>query len=182
MGLREYLNLIQLPRVITVALQLYLGYSFNMKNAVVYDLDETIIDSKHRTPNKPDGSLDLETYFKRRHLLPRDTLLPLVNVMRKNFINGCHVVICTSRSMDDLDYTYLDRNKIPFHHILKREWGCKDDDAELKKHLLLDYFDGRVKGIPVYDDNLHVLKMVKSLGMIPINSIIANRMLAHGDC
>ena len=34
-----------------------------MKRIVVFDLDETIIDSKHRTPNRPDGTLDLDRYF-----------------------------------------------------------------------------------------------------------------------
>ena len=38
----------------------------SLKKVVVFDLDGTVIDSAHRTPNLPDGTLDLAGYHKRK--------------------------------------------------------------------------------------------------------------------
>ena len=34
-----------------------------MKRVVIFDLDETVVDSAHRTPNNPDGTLNLSRYL-----------------------------------------------------------------------------------------------------------------------
>ena len=57
-------------------------YNKGMKKKIaIFDLDGTVIDSSHRTPNKPDGTLDLEGYFelRTRKNIFKDTLLPLAD-------------------------------------------------------------------------------------------------------
>lgn len=76
------------------------------KRVVVFDLDETIIDSKHRTPNHPDGTLDLERYFamKNRASIFQDSLLPLADTFKALNRSENYIVICTARAMNADDY------------------------------------------------------------------------------
>ena len=36
------------------------------KRVMIFDLDETLVNSKHRTPNRADGTLDLAGYFRNK--------------------------------------------------------------------------------------------------------------------
>ena len=86
------------------------------KKIVIFDLDETVIDSSHRTPNNPDGTLNLNKYFelKNRENIFKDSLLPLAAKMKELYASGeYHVVICTARHMDENDFDFLE------HHGLK---------------------------------------------------------------
>ena len=60
------------------------------KKIAIFDLDGTVIDSSHRTPNKPDGTLDLEGYFelRTRKNIFKDTLLPLAEKMKEMYAAG----------------------------------------------------------------------------------------------
>ena len=86
-----------------------------MKNIIIFDLDMTVVDSRHRTPNKPDGTLDLQGYFnlRNRDSIMRDTLLPLAKAMR-SLAKDNYIIIATARSVDEADYEFLKRNN--FHH------------------------------------------------------------------
>ena len=70
-----------------------------MKRIVVFDLDETIINSAHRTPNRADGTLDLTRYLemKNRDSIMKDSLLPLADVFKSLDRKENYVVICTAR-------------------------------------------------------------------------------------
>ena len=37
-----------------------------IKKIAIFDLDGTLVDSSHRTPNNADGTLDLQGYYKNR--------------------------------------------------------------------------------------------------------------------
>lgn len=92
----------------------------------VFDLDETIINSSHRTPNHPDGTLNLEAY-KRLHTpenVAKDTLLPLVETLRRLYSEGHYIAILTARDMKDCDYQFLQDHNIPYHKIMSRD-QCK---------------------------------------------------------
>ena len=92
-------------------------------NVVIFDLDETVIDSRHRTPNNPDGTLNLDEYI-RQHTpenVFRDTLLPLADVMRACYARGDYVIVLTARDMKDCDYQYLDDNGLHYHKIMSRD-------------------------------------------------------------
>lgn len=93
------------------------------RNLVIFDLDETVINSKHRTPNNPDGTLNLAAY-RELHTADnvfKDTLLPMANVMRERYAAGDYIVILTARDMKAYDYAFLDAHNLPYHKIMSRD-------------------------------------------------------------
>ena len=117
------------------------------KKIVIFDLDETVIDSSHRTPNKPDGTLDLNKYFelKNRENIFKDSLLPLAAKMKDLYASGeYHVVICTARHMDEDDFDFLEHHGLKYHEIFERGNVRKAHhynlpDAEYKTKMLKKY-------------------------------------------
>ena len=81
-----------------------------MKSIVIFDLDETVVDSAHRTPNHPDGTLNLPLYLqlKTRENTLQDGLLPLADLWRSLDLNEVYVVVCTARTWADFDQEFLD--------------------------------------------------------------------------
>jgi len=117
------------------------------KKIVVFDLDGTIVDSTHRTPNNPDGTLDLKGYYRNRtrENIFKDTLLPLAEVMRKMYKSGeYHVVVCTAREIDKDDTDFLNHHDIQYDEILERN-NCRKkyhhglEDALYKTKQLKEY-------------------------------------------
>ena len=93
------------------------------KKIVVFDLDGTVIDSSHRTPSNPDGTLDLQGYYKNRtrENIFKDTLLPLADVMKDKYRSGdYHVVVCTAREIDQDDLEFLEYHGLKYHEMLDR--------------------------------------------------------------
>tara|TARA_R100000008_G_C3583251_1_gene170140 strand:+ start:211 stop:750 length:540 start_codon:yes stop_codon:yes gene_type:complete len=156
------------------------------KKVVVFDLDGTVIDSTHRTPNNPDGTLDLQGYYKNRtrENIFKDTLLPLADLMREKFKSGqYHVVICTAREIDDDDLDFLAYNDLPFHEILDRNncrkkyhWGLPDPEyktKQLKKYKHTEY--------TFYDDakpTIELFEQYPNVNMIDANQ--ANGVFQNG--
>ena len=81
-----------------------------MKNIIIFDLDETCINSEHRTPNNPDGTLNLPAYIELHSAdnVAKDTLLPISRIMRDRYNMGDYIIILTARDMAEWDYKYLD--------------------------------------------------------------------------
>jgi FMN phosphatase YigB (HAD superfamily) len=94
-----------------------------MKTVLIFDLDETVIDSRHRTPNNPDGTLNLAGYIANhtRENVMRDTLLPLARVMREAYSVGHYVIVCTARDMKQADYDFLALHGLKYHKIMSRD-------------------------------------------------------------
>jgi FMN phosphatase YigB (HAD superfamily) len=113
------------------------------KKTAVFDLDGTIINSDHRTPNNADGTLDLKRYFenKTRESIFRDTLLPLADKMKQMYDSGqYHIVICTAREMNQDDFDFLDYHGIKYHEIYERNdirkkyhWALPDAQYKTKQ-------------------------------------------------
>ena len=109
------------------------------KKIYIFDIDGTIVnsDSRYKEALNADGSLNIKKYHKTRHrMFKEDTLLPLVNFLRRKFKQGHTVFLCTSRNVDHLDEKFLKINDIPYHGIIAREWGNKEKDWDLKKRRL----------------------------------------------
>ena len=156
------------------------------KRIMVFDLDETIIDSKHRTPNHPDGTLNLEKYFamKNRESIFRDSLLPLARFFKSLNRKENYIVICTARAMDQNDYDFLNHFGLDAHIIMCRpldgsENGIKDPILKARKLQRLKNLK-QFKGLPMFmwDDAKPVRTAIRQLGVACFDAIRVNERLA----
>ena len=155
------------------------------KRLAIFDLDETLIDSKHRTPNRPDGTLDLDRYFalKNRESIFQDSLLPLAAFFKSLDRSENYVVICTARAMNQDDYDYLEANGIYAHRILCRPLDGSENhikDGALKARKIQRLRNLRqFAGKPVYmwDDAIPVIRAMRRIGVICLNAIKVNQRL-----
>jgi hypothetical protein len=141
-----------------------------MKLIAFFDLDGTVICSKHRHATKPDGSLDLEHWVENStpEKIALDSLLPLVNKLRLLYGKGCKIVICTARVMKRADYMFLLNRNIPFDFSISRPKGNTQPDGEFKKERidkLLKRLKIKPSQVEMYDDNDSVIAAVRSLGI-----------------
>jgi len=156
-----------------------------MKNVIIFDLDDTVINSRHRQPNKPDGTLDLQAYFamKTRENIFRDTLLPLAKEMQRLYTDN-YIIVCTSRNMDIHDYDYLTKYNLPYHKMLCRRHMEMTPDAVLKTRLLGSFLSLRQfkrKHKVMFDDAKPVITAIRKMGIPCLNSIAVNNRLAAND-
>ena len=158
-----------------------------MKRIVIFDLDETVIDSKHRTPNRPDGTLDLDKYFalKNRDSIMRDSLLPLVKTFKNLDRSQNYVVICTARAMNQDDFDFLTLNGLNAHKVLCRPLDGSENhigDATLKRRKIqrlrnLKQFQG--KPCIMFDDATPVIREMRKIGVVCMNAVKVNERLAN---
>jgi hypothetical protein len=132
-----------------------------MRYIAIFDLDETVIDSRHRTPNNPDGTLNLAAYIERHTAenVAKDTLLPLARVMRAAYNAGAYVIVLTARDMKDCDYAFLRDKGLPYHKIMSRdranEKHYKMSDGDYKARWILPFLNlkqFRNKPVIMFDD------------------------------
>lgn len=132
---------------------------------VIFDLDGTVICSKHRYRNLPNGSIDLDYWFAMRtpENIAKDSLLPLASTMKRLFERHM-IVVCTARTMCDDDFQYLADNELYYHAILYRAVDDLRSDAAMKVSLLNEYFRSEGYARPrhantiMYDDNERVIQ------------------------
>lgn len=155
------------------------------KRITIWDLDETIIDSSHRTPNNPDGTLNLQRYFelKNRENIFADTLLPLAGVFKSLCRATNYVVICTARAMNQDDYDFLEHHDLKAHKILCRpldgsENGIRDADLKARKIQRLRNLR-QFNDLPAYmwDDAIPVINRMREIGVRCLNAKIVNQRL-----
>ena len=158
-----------------------------MPPVIVFDLDETVIDSRHRTPRNPDGTVDLG-YYMTNHTpenVFRDTLRPLAKIAQAMF--GRHYVIfCTARDMKTCDYEFLQAHNLRANLILSRDRAkpshYKMRDADYKARWLtplrnLPFFRGRP--FVMFDDEPKVISRMRQIGISCYNAHSINRMLTE---
>jgi len=155
------------------------------KTTLIFDLDETVINSSHRTPTFSDGTLDLLSY-KKHHTpenVAKDTLLPLANVMKKAIEAGYKVAILTARDMAECDYEFLKNHGISPKHIYSR------DKCKTKKHYKMS--DGLYKvtwfyampksltknHVVMFDDSKVVKNAMRKIGVVCLCAHKINRKL-----
>lgn len=119
------------------------------KGVAIFDLDGTVIDSSHRTPNNPDGTLNLRAYFanKTRESVMADSLLPLADTMRNLFTKNYFIIICTARDMNKDDYDFLEKHNLNSHIRLNRNKQREfiDDFTLTGLHLQQKLDSGEIK-------------------------------------
>lgn len=132
-----------------------------IRNIVIFDLDETVINSSHRTPNNPDGTLNLAAYIAlhKPENVAKDTLLPLATLMHERRNAGDYIVILTARDMKACDYEFLDTNGLHANKIFSRDKASKTHyamrDGDYKRHWIMPFLNLRqFQGKPVimFDD------------------------------
>ena len=146
---------------------------------IVYDLDNTVIDSSHRTPTM-DGVVDVDQFMmlQTKENIYKDTLLPLARRMIESFDNH-YIVVCTARVMTKADYEFLSDTGLHFHEIFER--GTVDPtiaslpDAEYKLACLSGFLEN---GFTFFDDNDHVIDAFSHLSNVQmIDSKLENLKL-----
>ena len=152
-----------------------------MKNGYIFDLDGTVINSAHRTPTDEHGNLDLEGYFARKHLLYRDTLLPLALHMRKAINDSVITLVSTARGLDAGDWDFLHMHGLIPHDMFSRPNGNRMRDVDLKRAHMRDIMRKyRDVHFTMYDDNHSVLKgLTRFKRLTLIDSTPTNRQLAE---
>ena len=149
-------------------------------DVVVFDLDQTVVDSSHRTPFC-DGKLDVVGYIslQTRENIYKDKILPLGFKMQNAFAQS-YVVICTARIMTKDDYDFLQDNGLKFHEIYERgnvsPYIASLTDGEYKSKCL-----NKFKNIEYtfYDDSDEVIKTFQTYSNVKmIDAKIENKKLA----
>ena len=147
---------------------------------IIFDLDETVLDSKHRTPNDAEGNLDLTAYRANhtRGNVFKDSHLPLARIMKQVKKAGHRVVILTARDMKKFDYDYLNFHGLHADLILSRNIVDKDhynlSDGDYKAKFIID---NALHNAIMVDDNRNVKKKLRRLGMVCLCAHKLNRRL-----
>lgn len=156
-----------------------------MKRIIIFDLDETVVDSAHRTPNHPDGTLNLPLYLqlKNRENTMKDSLLPLADFWKSLCTKENYIVVCTARSWADFDQEFLDKHGLHAHKVIARfsERHMNMRDPDLKREGLQRLFNLRqFQNLPkvMFDDAKPVISAMRKMGIACLNSHKVNAKLA----
>jgi FMN phosphatase YigB (HAD superfamily) len=151
----------------------------------IFDLDDTIINSKHRYKTLPNGDIDLAHWLKVakiREQVFRDTLLPLSKIWYGALALGATVTIATARTMSRHDFDFLKHHKLHHHHAVYRRNGDNSPDALLKAEGLISLFNRaphlRPERSVMYDDNTSVRESIGLLGIRTIDPVPLNKRMA----
>jgi len=155
---------------------------------VIFDLDGTVIDSKHRYKALSNGDIDLPYWIKNntRENCMKDTLLPTIRTLRNDYKAGNKIIICTARVLSDWDFEFFMENNIPYHTMLSRPNGCIVGDADMKDfHLRLYAHNESISWArfcgtsQFFEDAKSVLDRMESIGMPTIDAVKWNWHLAR---
>ncbi|RAH13451.1 MAG: hypothetical protein CMB20_004640 [Methanobacteriota archaeon] len=145
----------------------------------VFDLDQTVVDSSHRTPYIQ-GKVDVVKYvsLQTKENIYKDKILPIAKVMQEKFQNS-FVVICTARLMTQADYEFLYDNNLQYHEIYERgnvaEQISTLKDGEYKMQCLKKYKNVQYT---FYDDSEEVIEKFKAYkNVVMIDAKIENEKL-----
>ena len=154
---------------------------------VIFDIDGTIVCSKHRYTALENGDIDLPAWIRdnSRENCAKDTLLHTVKTLRNDHRAGCTIILCTARVLSDWDYEFFMENDIPYHVMLDRPNGCTMGDADLKEFQLRLY--AHQNGLSwakfcetsqFFEDNQSVLDRMDTIGIPTIDARDWNKQLA----
>ena len=110
---------------------------------VIFDLDETVIDSSHRQKRDANGNLDLSHWLENqtREKMFRDTLLPLAAYWYEAQAAGMSIAVCTSRDAKPRDVLdFLAKHGLRCDYYMRRQPNDTRSSADLKVDLLSKFF------------------------------------------
>lgn len=143
---------------------------------IIYDLDGTLIDSRHRQLSLPNGSLDLNHWRENctAKKIASDSLTRLGRNVARYLASkpaGRHIA-CTARVMQSYDHDYLLHHGLIFDDVLSRPAECTLPDWQLKEVLLRGYaarnrlsFVRMCRTAQIWDDNQAVLDHLGKFGI-----------------
>jgi len=146
---------------------------------LLFDLDGTMICSKHRQNTLPDGTLNLEAWIENNthEKIMLDTLLPLSELWKYAQQKNHTIIVCTARVCSNSDFTFLENNGLFFNYFLSRPAGNNMPDSTLKIALLKKW--ASENGMTwrnfcavtrAYDDSESVLKAYKEHNIESVNA------------
>lgn len=148
---------------------------------LVFDLDQTVVDSSHRTP-LVDGKVDVLGYIslQTKENVYRDEILPLGNLMKDKY-NQNHIVVCTARVMKEHDYDFLREKGLRYHEIFERGNVHPDiaslGDGEYKMKCLNKF---RHVNYTFYDDSDEVISRFSQYPNVQmVDAKLENERLKH---
>ena len=153
----------------------------------IYDLDHTVIDSRHRQATLPNGDLDLAHWIENStpEKVAADKLLPLAGHWIRQRERGAEIVVCTARVMGEADYRFLADHGLVWDAMLSRNEGDRTADADLKLTALRNY--AASAGISwrrfcmfsvMMDDNKNVIDLLTRAGLRVYNALELNARAA----
>lgn len=146
---------------------------------MVFDLDGTVVCSKHRYTALDSGGIDLPAWIRdnSRENCKLDGLLPALRTLRNDYKAGCHIVICTARVLSEWDYEFFMENDIPYHTMLSRPLGMTAEDADFKEfHLRMFAYNEGISWAKFcetalfYEDANCVLDRMEKIGIPTVNA------------
>tara|TARA_R110000737_G_scaffold25053_1_gene43694 strand:+ start:155 stop:646 length:492 start_codon:yes stop_codon:yes gene_type:complete len=154
-----------------------------IKNIVIFDLDQTVINSNHRNPCNEDGTLNLERYFelKTRVNIFKDTLLPLAKIFKQVKKEGNYIIVATARNIDRDDMDFLTVNDLIPDKLLSRrvtEYSVPDDQLKARKlQQLFNLKQFQNANKIMFDDSKPVITKMRQMGIVTLNSVKVNKRL-----
>ena len=147
----------------------------------IFDLDGTVICSRHRQRLKPNGDLDLDHWIANRadrEMVFSDRLLPLSRFWMALQAYGDAPAICTSRVVTDLEYEFLEKNGLRYGNFMHRAEGDTRGDAAYKVARIREHLDvtgWEAARTTLYDDHAGVRDAVKrELGLKVLDPVPLN--------
>jgi hypothetical protein len=155
---------------------------------IIFDLDGTVVCSKHRYRKLESGGIDLPYWIKSntRENCFKDGLLPAIRTMRRDYNDGHNVIVCTARVLSDWDFEFFDVMNVPYHVMLSRPIDNTQNDADLKEFQLRRYASENglswakfCKTAMFFEDAKIVLERMDKIGIPTINAVEWNWMLSR---
>ena len=154
-----------------------------MQSIFIFDLDDTTVDSSHRTQLNADGSINLNHWRKHctAEMIARDGVLPLADKMIEGIADGLDIVILTSRVMGRADLAWLKRHGMIAPTILSRSVADDRPTGQYKlarlHELAIDRrrsFVDLAKSIIMWDDCKNVQSVLINAGIRVIDPLQYN--------
>lgn len=160
-----------------------------MAQIFVWDLDDTVITSRHRQQFLECGKLDLSHWIENHtpENVWKDNLLPLAKVMRNSLCmekQGFEIknIIITARDMRTADYDFLEHHGLRAGLVLERGKASQDHyklaDAEYKRQWL-EVLGFNPAHVIAYDDMPDILSMYRGIGAQAFDAKRLNMAMGH---